>query len=135
MLNAEIEYYKGWRLESTPPLDIEYKELLSPWGEIIRFSKNCEVVKKYGLTDSQVCELLTKRKKSAKGWKLPYPKDNYHEVLSPDGVIHKVYNVSDFGKEHELNSSNFNRLLRGQAKSHKGWKLLKYNETVITTRT
>lgn len=48
---------------------------------------------------------------SAKSWK----------IKSPDGVIHDVYNMSEFCRENGLSSGNVSAMLSGKYKSSKGW--------------
>lgn len=55
-------------------------------------------------------------------------KDRRAKVISPDGNIHTVLNASQFSREHGLQQSNFNQVLTGRRKSHKGWTLACPNE-------
>jgi hypothetical protein len=52
----------------------------------------------------------------AKGIKYPHIKD-------PNGVVHTITNRSRFATENYLDCGALGRVLRGVAKSHKGWKL------------
>jgi group I intron endonuclease len=133
MLRGEVKYCKGWRLEgvASPPT----KRLLSPWNEIITFTKNSEMCKKYNISESKISTILSGKRKSFKGWKLPYEEDNYHQILSPSLEVFKIYNVCLFAKEHNMHNSNLNSLLNGRLKSMKGWKLLTHNPLVVSTRT
>lgn len=132
MLKGSVEYCLGWRLNTT---EKKYREILSPWGEIIKFTKDSEICGKYGLSPSKISELFQGKRKSTNGWKLPYVETHYHEVISPLGDIHKVYNVSEFVRLNDLNNSNFNRLLTGKLNCSQGWRLKSYNPLTISTRT
>lgn len=48
----------------------------------------------------------------------------YPIVLSPEGIEYTVSSIRGFAREHGINYSSLGRVLRGQAKSHKGWVLL-----------
>lgn len=44
------------------------------------------------------------------------------QVISPTGAIFNIDNIRAFAREHGLYQSHLGKLLKGQAKSHKGWK-------------
>ena len=47
------------------------------------------------------------------------------KLQSPDNKIYtKVECAAEFARTHDLNIKNFNQMLNGKRKSHKGWKLL-----------
>lgn len=45
----------------------------------------------------------------------------YLNAVSPEGIVYKVEHLSDFCKEHGLQTGNMSRLLRGKCKSHGKW--------------
>lgn len=47
----------------------------------------------------------------AKSWK----------IRSPDGVVHDIYNMSEFCRENGLSSGNVSAMLSGKYNSSKGW--------------
>lgn len=47
----------------------------------------------------------------------------YPEICSPEGTKYIITNASAFAKEHKLDPGNLGKVLHGQRKSHKGWKL------------
>lgn len=47
----------------------------------------------------------------------------YPLIKSPDGTIYKIDILSDFVKQHNLNSSPLGKVLKGERKSHKNWIL------------
>lgn len=49
-----------------------------------------------------------------------------HEIVSPEGAIYSVSNVSTFAKEHNLTQSRLSLLFNGKTKTHKGWTLPKH---------
>lgn len=42
-------------------------------------------------------------------------------IKSPQGVIHEVYNMSEFCRKHNLSAGNVSSMLSGKYKSSKGW--------------
>lgn len=44
-----------------------------------------------------------------------------YAVISPQGEIYKVTNISNFAKEHGLNAGALGQVLRGRTYQHKGW--------------
>jgi len=59
-----------------------------------------------------------RRNNSAKSRGITYP-----EILSPEGVAYTVENIHGFCKEKGLQAQNLHKVLTGQRKHHKGWKL------------
>jgi hypothetical protein len=50
----------------------------------------------------------------------------YPKVISPEGVVYdSIKNAAQFSREHGLHQGHFGDLLRGKAKSHKGWRIYK----------
>jgi len=48
---------------------------------------------------------------------------NYPDILSPTGVTYKVTNAKLFATNNLLDPASFHKVLCGQRKTHKGWKL------------
>lgn len=44
------------------------------------------------------------------------------EILSPEGVLHKVYNMSKFAKENGLTAPCLYAMFKGRAAHHKQWR-------------
>lgn len=44
-------------------------------------------------------------------------------LISPDGALHDVYNISDFCLKNGLLNSGISLVINGKRKSHKGWTL------------
>jgi len=63
---------------------------------------------------------LLKDKFSAKSQGIIYP-----EVVSPEQQVYTIDNLSDFCRVHDLQRSNFRKVLQGRRDSHKGWRILK----------
>lgn len=59
-----------------------------------------------------------KRVNSAKKQGIIYPK-----VISPEGAIYVVENLSEFAREYDLNKSSFHQMLTGKRKTCSKWKL------------
>lgn len=49
-------------------------------------------------------------------------------VLSPDGEIFNVYNMSEFCRQNGLDTGGMTRVSKGQQKSHKGWECSKIED-------
>lgn len=47
----------------------------------------------------------------------------YPRVVSPTGEVFTIKNLSEFCRVHELQRTNFRRVLQGQRNSHNGWKV------------
>lgn len=47
------------------------------------------------------------------------------KVISPEGVVYTVHHLRNFCKEHDLDHSNFGKLIRGKRIQHKNWKVYK----------
>lgn len=45
------------------------------------------------------------------------------QVLAPDGSKYTINNIREFSRQFNLDQSHLSSLLKGVAKSHKGWKL------------
>lgn len=49
----------------------------------------------------------------------------YPEVLSPTGQKYNITNLTEFCSLHDLQRSNFRKVLQGKRGSHKGWTIVK----------
>lgn len=49
----------------------------------------------------------------------------YPEVLSPTGETYNIDNLSEFCRVHNLQRTNFRKVLQGHRLSHKGWTVIK----------
>ena len=79
------------------------------------------LAKEYPDKYSALLDRVGKRKntcRSAKAQKISYP-----EIISPEKIIYTISNAREFAREHNLDQSALLRLLKGIAKTHKGWKL------------
>jgi hypothetical protein len=118
-------------------------KLLSPKGEVHVVHSVSEFCRKKGITLSAFYDLFTGAVKSARGWrKYPPPNelddDRDHgrfknskgerrifELMSPDGELHKVVNVSRFCRRHGIHPNYFYDVVRGECSQYKGWSLYK----------
>ncbi len=48
---------------------------------------------------------------------------DYPDLLSPEGIVHKVTSPTKIASEFNLSQSAVSQILNGKRKSHKGWKL------------
>jgi group I intron endonuclease len=55
---------------------------------------------------------------SAKGKGIEYP-----EIMSPEGTVYKVENITKFASEHKICKAYLGKVLRRQRPSYKGWIL------------
>lgn len=46
----------------------------------------------------------------------------FNRLISPEGVIYSVDNISAFGRKHLLDSNKLGEILRGTRNTHKGWR-------------
>jgi len=51
-------------------------------------------------------------------------------VSNDDGRVEDVFNQSQFCKENGLQQANFNNMINGKRKSHKGWRLAVNNDDI-----
>lgn len=73
--------------------------------------------------DPEAAEALARRRltkdNSAKSQGIKYP-----PVVSPEGIVYSnIENLTQFAKEHNLQAQNLSKLLKGERKTHLGWKL------------
>lgn len=45
----------------------------------------------------------------------------YTSLMSPEDMVYKITNISQFGRDHELDSNKVGEIMRGSRNSHKGW--------------
>ena len=45
----------------------------------------------------------------------------HYRLNSPNGVLHEIYNMRKFCRDHELNRSSMIAVSKGKQKTHKGW--------------
>lgn len=119
----------------------DYPAVRSPFGiiyeNIANFNKFCYDHK---LDQSHFSNLLNGKLKTHRGWTLasnsviidqkydPRCGKNkgiiYPAVVSPEGIIYNdIPNAAEFCRQHNLIKTAFCQLLKGRAKTHKGWRL------------
>lgn len=49
----------------------------------------------------------------------------YPQVISPEGTVYTIDNLSEFCRTHGLERTNFRNVLHGNRLTHKGWKIYK----------
>lgn len=68
--------------------------------------------------------LVSKVNYCKNNFKVSIKHPGYPKVISPEGIIYKVDNINEFAKEvKSISKSSLHRLLSGQVKSSKGWKV------------
>ena len=108
--------------------DILYKDIVKLTGvsygtiNMIAHGGNHKwLAKEYPDKYSILLSRIGKRKnncKSAKAQNIEYP-----EILSPEKAVYTISNAREFAREHSLDQSALLRVLKGKAKTHKGWTL------------
>jgi group I intron endonuclease len=131
-LNKSLLEYNEYRKKSFILLDPENKE--------ISFSSICDAARIINCSISFVSRLLSGKNKSCKGWRKIDDKDydyrNYRKVnnkgakfhdvklLGPDGLIYgPIFNLEEFSRVHNLNSSVFSNIIHGRTRYCNGWSL------------
>ena len=66
-------------------------------------------------------KVAQKLSKHSKRWTCRYADDNYI-ATDPDGREHKIHNIIEFCKEHNLYQASMRKVARGLADETKGWK-------------
>lgn len=107
-----------------------FPAIKSPEGIIYTVECATSFARLYGLTASNLLNVLNGKRRSCMGWTLADPElresltqESIATVISPAGVELKVYSSATFAEKHELNKTAFARMLSGEFSSHKGWKL------------
>lgn len=131
VLNGKAHQYKGWRNGYEPSHRGTKFKFVDPDGNIHEGYGISTWCNKNGYCRSGFHKLHIGEIKSWKGWTCPGNgfvdkprKDSpYYKLRSPEGVIYEGFNPSGFAKEHGLDRGRVHKLVKGQAKSYKGWTL------------
>ncbi len=96
-------------------------------GETVKTKTITEFSEKFNLVHSGICVVLQGKAFYTGRW---YSKENawrpkIYELISPDGVIHKLINIDTrkFCEEHSLNKDSIYAFLTGKIPSYCGWRL------------
>lgn len=115
-------------------------------GEKVFFENMSEFGRIHGLTPVKICELLNGKRKTYKGWTaselreiknstgahVKEKKPSKSKVVSYNGAtfqnivtkeIFYIDNISQYAKEHNINTSNLYKVAVGKSKSYKNLKL------------
>lgn len=114
-------------------LRTEYPAVRSPEGVVYQIENCNEFCRIHELDSPNLRSVFNGKRKSHNGWTLAdetlrekllnkQPKI-LATVKSPAGEVLQVYNVHEFAEVHSLNKTAFARMLSGNFKHHKGWKL------------
>lgn len=85
-----------------------------------------EFAKKYNMSVSGINQVITKLKRSCKGWQLATTKFTQpatYKIKSPAGKVYQFQKRALFAREHNLNISALVDLLNKKRIHHKGWTL------------
>ena len=98
--------------------------IMSPTGKICSDKNISKFCRENDLSQGHLCSVISGKLKSHKGWKLPetkIKKRNFSAVMSPDGQVYVIENISHFCNEHNLCVSHLVKVLYGKRKHHKGY--------------
>lgn len=98
--------------------------IMDPTGKIYEGENVTKFCRENNLTNHVLSRVISGKLKSHKGWKLPettIKKRDFNTVISPDGEIYVLENISHFCKEHNLSVSHIIKVLNGKRKHHKGY--------------
>lgn len=105
---------------------IIYPKIVSPEGTIYEVHNITKFAKEQGLQSGGLCSLLNGKTYTHKGWYVEgFEHPVYPTIQAPDGTIYKIpyRGIKPFARQHNLHPSSLALLLKGVAKTHKGWKL------------
>jgi hypothetical protein len=102
----DFDKIKGYNLE----LLLKHKLCLDK--DCLNFSKQ------YSLNN---CMLISKEENN----KFKPNQQNKITAISPDGVLYKFYNQSEFAKQHNLKQNCISKCIYNQSLHHKGWRFSK----------
>lgn len=134
LISGEQIRHRGWtvpnaREDKLKTAQLKYR-LQSPDGQVHEGVNVKQFAEKMGLTPEGLRRVIAGRISSHKGWTSlngkqfqPKPVGDEFEIQSPDGVVYKSRNAAKFCKDNQLDQAAFNRVLRGLADHHKGWRL------------
>lgn len=125
-----------------------YHPVVDPLGNVHVIEILRNFARDHGMTQPGLrAMVVTQKSFHYKGWRLatpetigiPYEDDKYQKrgqrisdiknkgrklnVLSPDGNIYVIDNVSRFAKEHGLSKGNLSNVLSGKLEQTKGWRI------------
>jgi len=98
--------------------------IMNQTGKICSGKNISKFCRENDLSQGHLCSVISGKLKSHKGWKLPetkIKKRNFSAVMSPDGKVYVIENVSHFCNEHNLCVSHLVKVLYGKRKHHKGY--------------
>src|ERR1041384_1878888 len=115
---------------SNPKNPIKIYEFVSPNDVIykVRSEKICEFSLSQGLRQSDLCFLTREQCKIYNGWRLLKnrhisPIKKIYKLRSPLGHIYHFENAAEFCRQHNLDNSNLNDVLKGNIIQHRSWSL------------
>lgn len=145
---GEHPHYKGWRLlgdgESPTPFSGNIHRygaahtITAPDGTIYTNVTNLSAfAREHGLSAVGLRQVAIGNYIHHHEWKVtcdgyePKTVSNRHsrqwpEFVAPNGVSHPCANLYQFCKAHGLDKGAMQRLVKGQARTHKGWQLASY---------
>ena len=103
---------------------IVYPTVRAPTGEVYNVEHLTNFAKEHKLQPSSLCNLLQGKANSHHGWKLASSTlSKYPPILSPEGDVYNVTNVSVFALKHNIGRSGLSKLLNKKIAVIKGWTL------------
>lgn len=106
-----FQNFAEWYFENHPLNDVEYQ-----LDKDIK-TGHCKVY------SPETCIFATPRDNTLEMNKRVQQKESV--LISPDGELYNVLNVSSFCRKHNLSNGNISSVIRGTRNHHKGWRLFK----------
>lgn len=131
---------QNWKLVETDlssyPQKYTNVKLLDPQGKIIVIRNIYEFCKENSFNRSSFYKLIKGQSLEAYGYKLPIPDKEFKEkkelklgkkveLITPEGIIIQVKNISAFCRKMDFNRNSIEPMLQGRTKQFKGYKLKK----------
>lgn len=124
---------KTWKRKRKYPIYLKNSDGII--HEINYFKQFCRANQ---LDAAAICRVLNKKVSAHKGWTLPDTKkmspaerlsktirpQGYPFLISPDGNIHEINILNQFGKKHKMNIACLHNLVTGKKLQYKGWIIL-----------
>lgn len=127
---------KESKLKVGAKLAKHWGKVISPDGNVFDITNLNRFCTENRLCKEAMAEMINGKTYQAKGWRrfdealvgvkfsaTENQRSKEFEIISPDGVLFKSRNVTEFCRNQGLQQGNINNVLLGKRKSHKGWSL------------
>lgn len=128
--------HKGWRkyIEGQTPTEFEFPnkefKFVSPEGEVFTTDNITQFALSKGLNPKNLSMVWAGKRNHHAYWTKfikdadikPFYRKTY-EFISPAGVKVSTHNINELARKEGLVITNLHRVIKGEYKQHKGWKL------------